>query len=196
MAFRARSHAMRKTAVVMALVLLGPAKASARALEREGTVAVLTAVRAPSRVPGAKLVPGLALSFGFKPLVALEFAVDIAAHYVQADAFSMTTLPLGLTLKWTPLPSYELRPIFTATLGKEFVALDGPAGRYREHTPYLLVFSGGAVADLGSLAGIYADVGYQYARVKDTLHGVLDAGGPLVRAGVYFRWEPLRKPPL
>ena len=49
----------------------------------------------------------------------------------------------------------------------------------------------GLQADLNDTIGLMADVGYLYSRADDATLGTVDAGGAIVRAGVYFRWEPI-----
>lgn len=183
---------LRAPALLLAASLLVPVIASAEALEREGTVALLPAVRFPSDADGP--APGFTLSFGLKPTRSLEVGIDLGASRGEGGdgAYTLTTVPLGVSFEWTPMPDRDLRPVLHATVGKGFATVNGD-GDYRELTSYFALAGAGLTADLSSDVGLYADAGYLYFRVKDDTLGRLDAGGPLVRAGVYFRWDPLPK---
>lgn len=183
-----------RPAFLLLALALAPTAAGAEALEREGTVAILPAVRSPSGADGP--APGLTLSFGIKPTRTLEVGIDLGASRSDGGggAYHLTALPIGVSFEWTPAPDWDLRPVLHATAGKGFAAIDGEGG-YRELTSYFALAAAGVTADLSSEIGLYADAGYQYFRVKDEALGRLDAGGPLVRAGVYFRWDPLPQRP-
>jgi hypothetical protein len=183
-------RALSKTVVACAAaVALLPAAAAAKAREREGTVAILPTVSLPSGADAP--APGLTLSFGLKPIRTLEVGIDFAAsHHEGGDgAFTLTAVPIGVSFEWTPTPEWDLRPVVHATLGKGFVAVDG-AGGYRERAEYFALAGAGVTADLSGDLGLYADLGYRYFRLDDDAEGRLDAGGPLARLGIYFRFDP------
>lgn len=175
--------------VVLALSLV-PAAAGAEALEREGTVAILPTVRLPDGADGP--APGLTLSFAIRPTRTLAVGIGLAASRSEGGggAYKLTALPVGISFGWTPTPDWNVRPLLHATAGKGFTAVDGEGG-YREPTSYFALAGAGLAADLSADLGLYADAGYEYFRVKDDVLGKLDAGGPLVRAGVYFRFDPV-----
>jgi hypothetical protein len=177
-------------ALLLVAAVSCPAAAGARALEREGTVALLPALRFPSGADGP--APGFTLSFALKPTRALEVGIDLGASRSEGGggAYRLTAVPVGISFEWTPTPDWDVRPILHATAGKGFTAIDG-AGGYREPTSYFALAGAGLTADLSADLGLYADAGYEYFRVKDATLGRLDAGGPLVRAGVYFRFDPV-----
>ncbi len=177
-------------ALGLAALLALPGAAGAKALEREGTVAILPELRFPDGADGP--APGLTLSFALKPLRALEVGIDLGVSRSEGGdgAYHVDALPLGVSFEWTPAPDWDVRPILHATVGKGFVSVDG-AGGYRERTSYFALAGAGVTADLSSDVGLYADLGYRYFRVEDEILGRLDAGGPVARAGVYFRWDPV-----
>jgi hypothetical protein len=180
----------RTAAALAAAVSLLPAAAAAKAREREGTVAILPAVGLPSGADAP--APGLTLSFGLKPTRTLEVGIDFSASHQEGrdGAFSLTAVPIGVSFEWTPTPDWDLRPVFHATAGKGFVSVDGDGG-YRELTDYFVLAGAGLTADVSEDVGLYADLGYRYFRLDDGTEGRLDAGGPLARFGVYFRFDPV-----
>lgn len=183
---------LRANSVLIAGLLLVPVLASAEAREREGTVALLPAVGFPADADNP--APGLTLSFGIKPLRSLEVGIDVSFSRQEGGdgAHTLTAVPLGVSFEWTPTPDRDLRPILHATAGKGFASVSG-AGGYRELTSWFGLVGAGVTADLSSVLGLYADAGYLYFRLKDDTLGGMDAGGPLVRAGIYFRWDPPAK---
>ncbi len=185
----------RRAALAAALLALAPA-AHAESLAREGTVAILPTARfakAPAGLDGAAAAPGLGLSFGFKPSASFELGIDIAASMTEATGkggtWSVLGAPLMLRFTWTPTPHLDVRPVLSAGLGKALVTVDGPA--YREHTPYAMQATAGLQADLSDKVGLMLDAGYLHSRADDPTLGTVNAGGAIVRGGVYFRWEPI-----
>lgn len=176
------------TLAVLALPLV-PAAGAAEAREREGTVAILPAVRFPKGADAP--APGLTLSFGLKPSRTLEVGIDVSASRSGGtDGGYLVAVPVGVSFEWTPLPALDVRPVIHATLGKAFVAVDGEGG-YGEATPYFALAGAGITADLSSELGLYADGGYLVAGSGEGLPGSPEIGGPLVRLGIYFRWDPI-----
>lgn len=186
---------VRLLACLLVLLALPPREAAAAAVEREGIVAILPAARWGQGDVG--IAPKLGLSFGIRALAALEVGVDVAASRASVHAEGRDneffSLPLLLRGSWTPTPQWDLRPVVHAGIGKALVIVDGGSSKDREHTPQAFMAAAGIQADLSESVGMAADVGYLHLRTNDPKLGSLDGGGPFVRAGVYFRWEPVRR---
>jgi len=179
-----------------AALLLAPAAGAAKSLAREGTVAILPTARfasQPKGFDGAAVAPALALAFGFKPSADLELGIDIGASMASAKGaggtWDLLGAPLLVRLSWTPMPAWDVRPVFHLGAGKALITVDGPS--YREHTPFALQATAGLQADLSDALGLWVDGGYLHARAEDPVLGTVDGGGALARAGLYFRWEPI-----
>lgn len=182
-------------AATVAAVL--PLRSEAEALSREGIVGILpSATFSPQTGPGdgRQAAFGGTLAFGFKPSAPLEVGIDISGStstLQQADGrdLRLWSVPFLLRLSWTPTPKWDLRPVFHVGAGKALIMVDGAS--YKEHTPLVAQATAGLQMDLSETTGLWFDVGYLYARAEDPDLGKLDAGGPLARAGIYFRWEPV-----
>lgn len=187
---------MKRAALALAAALLLPSAAQARSLAREGTVAILPSARfgsTPKGLDAPAAAPGLGLAFGFKPSASFELGIDVAGSMSEAKgsggSWRILGAPLLLRASWTPTPDLDWRPVLHAGVGKALVTVDGPS--YREHTPTAFFAALGVQGDLSDTIGLMADVGYLHSRADDATLGRLDAGGAIVRAGVYFRWEPI-----
>ncbi len=185
---------------LLMLLTLTPVASSAAALAREGTVAILPAARlasTPTGLDNEGAAPAMMLAFGFKPNASLEVGIDVglssAGLRAGAGRYDLLIVPLLLRGSWTPTPRWDLRPVVHAGVGKELLLVYGPRGEYREHTPTAAMGAVGIQADLSTSIGLALDLGYLYASAKDPALGRLDGGGPFVRAGLYFRWEPVRR---
>ncbi|AKU90395.1 hypothetical protein [Vulgatibacter incomptus] len=191
----------RTGALLLALTLAWlPLSAGAEAREREGTVAILPAARlarGPAGVENGGAAPAMVLAFGFKPTASSEVGIDVGATALGVRAndgrYDVVGVPILLRGSWSPAPRWDVRPVLHAGLGKELVLVYGPGDVYREHTPLALMAAAGIAADLSNEIGLSADLGYLYGRADDPGLGRLDGGGGFIRAGVYFRWDPVQR---
>ena len=135
------------------------------------------------------MAPNLTLAFGFKPSSSLEVGIDLGGSYASGGPVQIVAAPLMLRMSWTPLPDLDVRPVLHGGFGKQLMTVKG-AGKYREHTPYAGLVGAGLQADLSAALGLQLDAGYLHARAEDEALGRIDGGGPFVRAGLYFRFEP------
>jgi len=185
----------------VALAAVAPARqAHARAIEGEGIVAILPAARwggKPASLDNRGFAPALTASFGLRPTASTELAIEIGGTIFgsgqDAGRFDFVGMPLLVRGSYTPTPGRELRPVFHAGVGKELVLVYGPGKEYQEHTPTVAMAAAGLQADLTDAIGLQADAGYLYARARAPGVGELDGGGVFVRAGMFFRWDPVRR---
>ena len=180
--------------LVPALLCL-PQGAQARALDREGTVAILPALRIgsiPAGSEGASLGPDLTLGFAYRPEARFEVGIDLGAGFTEreraGERWEIVSVPVLARFGRTPTPHLDWRPVFQGAVGKAFVSVDGPA--YREHAPWVLQATAGLQAELSERIGLQADVGWRYAEAEDPALGSIDLGGFIARAGLFIRLEP------
>ncbi|HWV38698.1 MAG TPA: hypothetical protein VN033_09520 [Vulgatibacter sp.] len=198
---RSLRFARRAACCCLALATLAQARpAQARAIEREGIVAILPAARFGARPAGLDnrgFAPALTVSFGLRPTAATELAIEVGGTVFGAgrgaDRLDVIGVPLLVRGSYTPTPARELRPILHAGVGKQLLLVEAPGGEYQEHTPTVAMAAAGLQADLTEAMGLQADVGYLFARAKAPGMGEIDGGGVFVRAGLFFRWEPVRR---
>jgi len=186
--------------LALSWLVAAPDEAAAKALDGEGIVAILPALRvaaSPAGPDDARAAPSFALAFGIKARPSLEVGIDVgvSSQVLEqgGERRDLYALPLLLRASWTPTPGWETRPVIHAGLGKSLILVYGRGDEYRELTPDAFMAALGFQADLSPRIGVAADLGYLHARARDPSLGVLDGGGPFVRAGLYFRWEPVRR---
>lgn len=177
-----------------AALALAPAEGRSRALDREGTVAILPTLRG-GRGPGGDgsgLAPELALAFSYRPEARFEVGIDLGAGVSEREGaggtWQVVAVPIAVRLGWTPTPDLDWRPVVQGSVGKAFVSVYGPA--YREHTPWVVQATAGLQGDLSRRLGLLAEVGWRHARATDPALGRVELGGWIARAGLVFRWEP------
>lgn len=175
-------------------------QAHASVIEGEGIIAILPSARwggKPASLDNRGFAPSLTASFGLRPSASTELAIEIGGTLFgasqDAGRFDFVGMPLLLRGSYTPTPAKDLRPVFHAGVGKELVLVYGPDGKYQEHTPNVAMVAAGLQADLNDAIGLQADAGYLYARARAPGVGELDGGGVFVRAGMFFRWDPVRR---
>ena len=186
--------------VVAAAVVASARPVQAKPLDGEGIVAFLPSARwgwKPSSLDNGGFAPALTASFGLRPTVSTEVAIEIGGTVFGSrqdmGRFDYVGTPLLVRGTWTPLPASDLRPVFHAGFGKELLLVDGPGGEYQEHTPSVGMLAAGLQTELTDAIGLQADVGYLYARARAPGVGELDGGGVFARAGMFFRWEPVKR---
>lgn len=187
-------------ACVVLAILAGDVPARAGTRDGEGLVAILPMVRwgaRPSGLDNRGFAPALVASFGMRPTAATELAIELGGTLSGASRdggrFDFTAVPLLLRGSVTPLPDASVRPVLHAGVGKELLLVYGPGSEYQEHTPTVLMAAVGLQADLSDALGLQADAGYLHARASAPGLGTVDGGGVFVRAGLYFRWDPVRR---
>jgi hypothetical protein len=188
----------RTLLAAFALLLCAPLPSHARSLDREGTVSILPTARlahGPAGLHAGGAAPGLTFAFGYKPSADLRVGIDLGGSQVVGrnggGRFDVTAVPLLLALDWILMPNSEIRPVLQAAAGKEFLAVR-QGSYYRELTPTVVQVAAGVQADVSDSLGVLLDAGYLLGRATDPRVGRVDGGGPFVRLGITFRFEPTR----
>ena len=184
----------------VAAVVSSARPAQARPLDGEGIVAILPSARwgwKPSSLDNGGIAPAVTASFGLRPTLSTELAIEIGATVFGSrqdmGRFDYVGTPLLVRGSWTPLPARDLRPVVHAGIGKELLLVYGPGDEYQEHTPTVGMLAAGLQVELTDAIGLQADVGYLFARARAPGVGELDGGGVFARAGMFFRWEPVKR---
>ena len=138
--------------------------------------------------------PAFLLTFGYRPLPALEVAIELGYAYEQfgfagEKPMQLSQLPIAIALRYAPWGG-RLYPY--AGVGYGYVLnffQDAPGGGVESHGsgPTVLV---GAALEVGKEVSVFAEYRYTYCRVGVANLGFMQAGGSGFFLGVQLAFPP------